>query len=336
MSKLIPLVLALGLFGPLRGEAQELQFAELGECSLESGEVIHQCQIGYRTVGHLNADSSNAILFPTWFGGTSEEILPSVGETGFIDSGDNFLILVDAFGNGVSSSPSNSLTQSGATFPSISIRDMVRHQHRFLTEIMGLRRLKAVTGVSMGGMQTFEWAVSYPDFLGKALPIVGSPRLATYDIVLWETYQRILEWSIDCDCQPPAAVIQGLWILISGPDYQARTTPRTQLDEVRRGFDSAQISEGRAWDLTSQLKAMIGHDVSGPFGSSMEAAAQRVRADFLVVVGLTDHVVTPGPALAFADLLGAETLALANDCGHSAYSCAPAAFKPRVAAFLKR
>jgi hypothetical protein len=54
----------------------------------------------------------------------------------------------------------------------------------------------------------------------------------------------------------------------------------------------------------------------------------------LVVVGLTDHVVTPGPAIAFADLVGAPTMELANDCGHSAYSCAPATFKPRVAVFL--
>ena len=161
-------------------------------------------------MGQLNADSSNVILFPTWFGGTTEGILPSVGETGFIDSEENFLILVDAFGNGVSSSPSNSPTQPGAEFPTITIRDMVRHQHRFLTEVMGIRHLKAVTGVSMGGMQTFEWAVSYPEFAEKALPIVGSPRLATYDIVLWETYLRILKWSIACDCQAPAAVIQGL------------------------------------------------------------------------------------------------------------------------------
>ena len=68
----------------------------------------------------------------------------------------------------------------------------------------------------------------------------------------------------------------------------------------------------------------------------MEAAASRVRADLLVVVGLTDHVVTPGPALDFADLVGAEALALGNDCGHSAYSCAPAAFRPRAASFLAR
>jgi homoserine O-acetyltransferase len=188
----------------------------------------------------------------------------------------------------------------------------------------------------MGGMQTFEWAVAYPGFFEKALPIVGSPRLDTYDIVLWETYLRILEWSLECDCQPPAAVTQGLFFLMGGPDYQARESPRARLEEVRAGFEAAEIPPARAWNLISQLYAMIGHDVSAPYGGLMEAAASRVGADMLVVIGLTDHVVTPGPALSFAEQIGAEALALGNDCGHSAYSCAPAAFKPRVASFLAR
>ena len=242
---------------------------------------------------------------------------------------------------------------SSAKFPRITIRDMVRQQHRLLTEELGVRHLKAVTGISMGGMQTFEWAVSFPGFAEKALPIVGSPRLATYDIVLWETYLRILAWSLECECQPPAAVTQGLFFLMGGPDYQARVNPREKLGEIREGFESATISPGRAWDLSSQLHAMIDHDVSGPLGGDMGEAADRVAADLLVVVGLTE------PTGLAQDIAGvqipdfsmpeqgqrmsivrgasrAETLELANDCGHSAYSCAPAAFKPRVAAFLAR
>lgn len=328
-----PILLLLPVL-PLR--AQELQTAHMGECTLESGEVILDCRMGYRTVGRLNDEKTNAILFPTWFGGTTEQILPLVGEDGFIDGERYFVILVDAFGNGVSSSPSNSPTQPGGKFPRITIRDMVRHQHRLLTEILDIHHLRAVTGISMGGMQTFEWAVAYPGFAGKALPIVGSPRLATYDIVLWETYARVLAWSLDCECQTPAAVTQGLFFLMGGPDYQARVNPRESLGAVRERFEEATISPGRAWDLTSQLHAMIDHDVSAPFGGDMDLAAARTEADMLVVVGLTDHVVTPGPALSFADLVGAEVLELTNDCGHNAYSCAPAAFKPRVGGFLAR
>ena len=65
-------------------------------------------------------------------------------------------------------------------------------------------------------------------------------------------------------------------------------------------------------------------------------AAARVQAEMLVVVGLTHHVVTPGPAIDFANMVGAPTLELGNDCGHSAYACAPATFNPRAAAFLGR
>ena len=117
-----------GLFG------QELQFAEMGECHIDNGEVIQDCSIGYRTVGTLNPDRSNAVLFPTWFGGDSEAILGLLGPEGMIDTSEDYVIVVDAFGNGVSSSPSNSKLQGGSAFPRVTIRDMVRQQHRMLEE----------------------------------------------------------------------------------------------------------------------------------------------------------------------------------------------------------
>jgi homoserine acetyltransferase len=81
---------------------------------------------------------------------------------------------------------------------------------------------------------------------------------------------------------------------------------------------------------------MVAHDVSAPYGGDMAAAAARVRAEMLVVVGLTDHIVTPGPAIEFADLVGMPTMELANDCGHGAYSCASDTFRPRARMFLAR
>ena len=254
-TALLFLVASTGLDG------QELQFAEMGDCQLENGDVIQDCSIGYRTVGSLNADSSNAVLFPTWFGGTSEQILSLLGPDGMVDPSESFVIVVDAFGNGVSSSPSNSTAQSGSAFPRITIRDMVRHQHRLLTEHLGLSRLNAVAGISMGGMQAFEWAVSYPEFVEKIVPVVGSPRLAVYDIVLWETDLRILEWFLDCGCQPPAALRQGLYFLMGGPDYQSRVSPRDSLPSARAQLETASLTEERAYDSSSQLRAMVGHVV---------------------------------------------------------------------------
>lgn len=327
-------ILLVSLSGSVTG--QDLQVAELGECHLESGEVLQDCRIGFRSLGTIAADSDNVVLFPTWFGGTSEELLGVIGPEAMIDTSEFFVVLVDAFGNGVSSSPSNSPAQSGDAFPRTTIRDMVRHQHRLLTETLGISSLKAVVGISMGGMQAFEWAVSYPGFAEKIVPIVGSPRLAVYDIVLWETDLRILEWFLACRCQPPAAVRRGLFFLMGGPDYHSRLSPRDSLPRARASLEAASLTEERAYDLRVQLHAMIDHDVSAPFHGSLELAAARVQAEVLVVVGLTDHVVTPTPALEFARLLDARTLEFGNDCGHQAPWCERAVSYPAIQEFLSR
>jgi len=165
------------------------QFAELGNCKLESGQQITACKLGYRTFGKLNADSSNAILFPTWFSGTSEQLAANVGTGKLLDPAKYFVIVVDALGDGVSSSPSTSQTQPRMAFPAFTVRDMVTAEYRLATESLHLKHLHAVLGISMGGMQTFEWMVDYPDFMDIAIPIVGSTRLTSYDLVLWHAQE---------------------------------------------------------------------------------------------------------------------------------------------------
>jgi len=81
----IRLLLAACLFA-LPVCAQELKFAELGDFRLESGEVIHDCRIGYRTFGKLNAEKSNAVLFPTWFTGNTAALQPLFGSGKLVDT----------------------------------------------------------------------------------------------------------------------------------------------------------------------------------------------------------------------------------------------------------
>ena len=112
----------------------ELQFFDLGECSLQNGQVIQDCRLGYRTWGTLNESRSNAVLFPTWFAGASSSLVRFAGPGGYVDTSEFFVIAVDVFGNGVSSSPSNSVGQPGGAFPQFTIRDLIDAQHRLLRE----------------------------------------------------------------------------------------------------------------------------------------------------------------------------------------------------------
>ena len=93
----------------------EMQYADLGECPLEGGQTIRDCRVGFRTFGALNAEKSNAVLFATWLSGTTGDLaaLGYIGPGKMADSSKYFIIAVDAFGNGVSSSPSNSKGQPG-------------------------------------------------------------------------------------------------------------------------------------------------------------------------------------------------------------------------------
>jgi homoserine O-acetyltransferase len=311
--------------GPAQPEPAPLHFADLGDLKLENGQVIHDCKLGYRTVGTLNAEKSNAILFPTWFTGNSGDIVGLVGPGKFVDGSRFFVIAVDALGDGVSCSPSNSHAQPGIQFPQFSIRDMVVSEYRLVTETLHLSHLHAVMGQSMGGMQTFQWMVSYPDFFDQAIPIVGSPQLTSYDLMLWKTEEEALrmdpEWNDGKYTKNPKLEVVAL---IHDMNL---TTPRFRVEHTTHGDFPAYFkhvaTESRTYfdanNWLRQLQAMTGHDIAK--GSSLEAAARQVKAHVLVVSASQDHMVDPIPAIHFADLLKAQRLILDSDCGHLAPGC---------------
>lgn len=329
----------LVLAGPLL--AQEQQFAQLGDFNLTNGDVIRDCRVGYRIFGKLNADKSNAILFPTWASGTTEQLSSNIGPGKLVDSGKYFVVAVDALGNGVSSSPSNSKLQPRMNFPKFTLRDSVNTQYQLLTKVLGLNHLKAVIGVSMGGMQTFQWLSSYPDFMDKAIPIVGSPRLAPYDLLLWraqiDAIMNDRGWDSGNYSINPGRAAEyefGALILTTPDHYNKEMTRQQVLDRIKQesempgGFD--------ANDKIRQAQAMMAIDVSESFGGSMERAAAAVKARVFVIVAKFDHVVTPGSASEFARLLNARLLVLESDCGHLAPSCESSKVNTAVAEFLEQ
>ena len=87
-----------------------LHTTDMGECVLENGQVIEACRLTFRTYGRLAPDLSNIVLMPTWLNGNAEGLATYnyLGPDGIVDTDDYFVIAVNALGNGISSSPSNS------------------------------------------------------------------------------------------------------------------------------------------------------------------------------------------------------------------------------------
>ncbi len=324
--------LILAIAAPLLAQPP-LQFAELRNFRLSSGREVASCKLGYRTYGTLNADKSNAVLIPAWFTGTSAQLDGLIGAERLVDPSRFFVITVDAPGNGVSCSPSN----TGPALDQLSIADMVAAQHRLVTEVLGIRRLHAVMGISMGGMQTFEWITAHPEMVRAAVPIVGSPRLSASDILLWRAELAAIETLLEAGADPrrimPAVRLMHEFALTS-PEWIHHNRPAAgmaefvkQLEEdARKGMDPR--------DYAAQLRAMLGHDVTRRFGGSYEKAGAAVRARVLVVAAEQDHMVNPHPALEMAALAGFDVLRLKTNCGHLATRCEDARVAAAVREFL--
>jgi len=316
----------------------QLKYAELGTCKLASGQQIEKCRLGYRTWGTLKADKSNAILWPTWFSGNSADIAGNVGASKMVDLAKWYLIAVDALGDGVSSSPSNSQAQHGLQFPAFTTRDMVNAEYRLAAETLGLKHLHAVMGVSMGGMQTFEWMVDYPDFMDEAIPIVGSTKLTGYDLLLWAAEEDALKqdpaWKSGRYTEKPAlGEVQTIHQMnLTTPTNFARSNPPEKFAATDAEYMSKGILPFDANDWLAQLEAIIHHDVA--HGGSLNDAAKKVKAKVLVISAAQDHMVNPKPALDFAAMIGAKTLVLESDCGHMAPGCEADKVNPAVRTFL--
>lgn len=316
---------------------EELRVADMGRCVLENGQAIEPCKIGFRTFGSLNAERKNAVLVPMWFTGKTEQLQPKVGPGKLFDSTKYYIIAVDPFGNGVSSSPSNSENQPGNRFPRFTIRDMVRAQHRLLNEVLGLAHLHAIVGISMGGMQAFEWAVSYPDFADKVVSIVGSPQVTSYDLLLWEAVIRAIEVSQKCaDCDPVGVYAPLIYLVLQTPEYRVKETSREEFPRFLKSITDEERQDFRPEDLKSQMRAKMAHDVASTFGDSLEQAAKRVKAEVLIIVSANDHIQRPESAAEFARLIAARIVKLNSDCGHLANDCEAELIAKEVNIFLAR
>lgn len=328
------LFIALTLFGSQLNAQCILKTASLGNFKTVSGKEIQNCSIAYRTLGRLNADKSNVVLWPTWFSGKSD-IICNVIASMMIDTTGLYIIVVDAFGNGVSSSPSNSLG-----FPEITIRDMVNSQHTLLTKHLTINHVKAVMGISMGGMQTMEWLVAYPGFSEKAVSIVGTPKQSSYDLMLWKTEAALLTTAGKDEKSKESAMrmVSNVHLLnIRTPSFWLHTSKPDKVDSIMLAEQANTLNSMKPDDFLCQLNAMIGHDIYKSSGKAMTAMKEVIKAKTLMIVSKTDHMVNPGTSVELSNVIGATLVQLDNECGHLGLLCDQEGIvKAEVTRFLRK
>jgi len=320
--------------------AAEQQHADIGDLRLVSGDIIEGCNIGYRVYGKLNDERSNIIVMPTWFTGTTAgfDSYGQIGTGKLADTDTYFVVSIDAIGNGVSCSPSNSKTTPGRSFPRISTADMVESQHRLLTEHLAIDHVTAIMGISMGGMQTFRWISQYPDFMDKAVPIDGSPQMTSYDLLQWQLHKDIIRGMQDDGRSHGEinAILSPLNLLtLMTPDYMVENVAPAALpayvEESSKGYAAFDWN-----DYVAQLEAMIDHDLLGTDDVSRARYIDTVQADVLIIGVPSDHMVNPNPGRTLAPKIGVEYFEVQSNCGHIGSSCESQAVQARVADFLAR
>lgn len=155
---------------------------ELGDIVLQSGLTLPQAKLAYKNYGKLNTLRDNAIVMPTYYGGQHADNEAMIGAGRALDPTRYFIIVPNMFGNGLSSSPSNTSPPfDRAAFPNITVYDNVVCQHRLVTKHLGIGRIKLVVGFSMGAQQAFQWGALYSDIVQAIAPICGSARTSPHN-----------------------------------------------------------------------------------------------------------------------------------------------------------
>ena len=186
---LVPaIVAALSLTAPAAAADGDRHSFSIKQFRLENGSVLPEAKVMYATYGTLNAARDNVVLLPSHYMADSHGYEWLIGPDKALDPRRYFLVATELFGNGKSSSPSNTpAPYDGPRFPVTSIRDNVEAVHRLLGEALGVHHLRAIIGFSMGGEQAFQWAVSHPDFADRIVVTSATAKTWPHGIVRLES-----------------------------------------------------------------------------------------------------------------------------------------------------
>jgi len=172
---------------------QNYEKFNLGNIKLLSGKILKSAKLIYKTYGKLNKDCSNVIILPTFYTGTHIRNEGFVGKNRALNPNKYFIISINMFGNGLSSSPSNTIkSQQGNKFPRITLWDNIYCQHKLITEKLKIKKIALVTGWSMAGCQSYQWAAQYPKMVKAILPFCASSKTSIHNHVFLEGVKAAL------------------------------------------------------------------------------------------------------------------------------------------------
>src|SRR5271170_3513682 len=285
---------------PATGERHEFVIANF---HTESGVTLPQARVVYGTYGHLNADRSNAVLLPSHYMADFHGYEWLIGSGKALDPAHLFLVCSELFGNGSSSSPSNTPEPfHGPRFPVTTIRDNVEAVHRLLTDQLGIPHLRAVIGFSMGAQQAFQWAVSYPEFADRIVATSGTAKTYPHGIVRLEGQIAALttdpeflggDYTVE-----PAKGLEAFGMVWAGWLYSQEwwrkelwregAAPGTTFEQVMNGFRTRFAADAN--DYILQARTWEKHNVGTTpgFGGDVEKALRSIKAPFLYMPSETD------------------------------------------------
>ena len=304
---------------------------ELGEVMLQSGAKLPDARLAYKTYGTLNACGDNVIVMPTFYTGTHARNEGYLRAVPALDPSRYFIVSINMFGNGLSSSPSNTAPPfDGPRFPAVTLYDNVACQHRLLTEALGVKRIALVTGWSMAGSQSYQWGAQFPDMVGAILPFCASARASPHNIVFLEGVKAALmadgAFAGGDYASPPEAGLRAFGRVYAGWAY-SQTFYRERLhrelgfetcEELLLAWERDQL-EWDANDLLAKLRTWQHGDISANerYRGNFERALGAIRARAILVPCTTDLYFPPEDnAIEAKHMPNAELRPYASPWGH--------------------
>ena len=270
----------------------------LGNVKLLSGKILNSAKLIYKTYGKLNKDRSNVIVLPTFYTGTHIRNEGFVGRNRALNPNKYFIVSINMFGNGLSSSPSNTAKpQNGAQFPKITLWDNVYCQHKLLTEKLKIKNIALVTGWSMAGCQSYQWAAQYPKMVKAILPFCASSKTSIHNHVFLEGVKAALltdkNWNKGNYKKQPVAGLKAFGRVYAGwafsqDFYRQKLYKKIGYNSVKNLLDDWADDHAKNWDandLLSKLQTWQLNDISeGPlYNKNYIKALKSIKAKTILM-----------------------------------------------------